>query len=226
MNDSAQKYNPNYRKEMYCLLVDDHPIFRSGMRKICELYHPDSSFYEAGDVETAITFMQQIPFNLVFLDINLGNSNGIQFLRDYPDLVSNTNIIMLSMYDDKPLVQEAFSLGAKAFLSKDADDEEILSCVELVLKGQKYVNSSILNVFTHDFSAGDRGRNPYDLLTKTERTILKLVSNSLSSKDIAEEMNISHRTVENHRTNICSKLGLQGTNALTRYALEHRNTFW
>jgi DNA-binding NarL/FixJ family response regulator len=130
------------------------------------------------------------------------------------------------MYDDERMFNEALNAGAKGYLLKDSAISEIVASIRTVALGQHYISPAISNFLVNRGarSAALQEQTPsLRNLTPMELRILKLIANNESSKGIAEQLFISHRTVENHRHNICQKLSLHGNNALIRFALEHRS---
>ncbi|TNE73071.1 response regulator transcription factor [bacterium] len=212
-------------KNLNYLLVDDHPMFRKGLSEMIKQIDSDAHFFEACSKQEVLEIMAQHEVDIIFLDVNLTDGTGLELLKESPDLVSKAKVILLTMYNDKMIIKEAFELGAHAYLSKETADEELVVCLRLIKQDMRYLNESALESFSHVPNLSLGIESCLDNLTKTERAVLIGVSESLSSKDIAEKLRISHRTVENHRTNICNKLGLKGVNALTRFVLENKNQF-
>ena len=129
----------------------------------------------------------------------------------------------MTMYNDRLLVRESILLGVSAYLPKESAPEEIERCLKTILSGKKYFNAQATESLTEAAPDKRQLRSSLDNLTRMEKAVLQGVSQSLSSKEIAEKLGVSYRTVENHRNNICSKLGLNGVNALTRFVLENKH---
>jgi DNA-binding NarL/FixJ family response regulator len=206
------------------LLVDDHPMFRRGLQQIISMLYPESEVLQASNIQEALEILEAHTPDVVILDVNLPDGNGIRFLMDNPVIVQKNRIVLMTMYNDRSLIREAVMLGVSAYLSKESAPEEIELCLKTILMGKKYLNSQAIDSIMAQQSGSGRLSTNLDNLTKTERAVLQGVSESLSSKEIAEKLGISYRTVENHRYNICSKLGLNGVNALTRFVLENKQT--
>lgn len=205
------------------LLADDHPLFRKGLMQMIVDIQSDSVFFEACGINETLEIIKQEEIDILVLDVNLADGNGIQFLRDYQTELAGIQIILLTMYNDKMLIQEGFNLGIAAYLSKESAVDELEVCLEKVLAGKKYMNQAVLDTLMSKVTDKSISyKASLNNLTKTEKAILAMVSESLSSKEIADQMGINYRTVENHRSNICSKLGLKGVNALTRFVLENK----
>lgn len=204
------------------LLVDDHPLFRSGLAATFDRQEINFQIYQAGSLAEAQKMLSEKKIELMFLDINLEDGNGIQFLKELRSPIKNgLKIVMLSMYQDAALVNEAMELGASGYLSKDATEAEIMTATENILMGKSFFNSSIINSISETNSSVSLLKRLGEL-TPAEMRILWHVSQSKSSKQIAKELRINYRTVENHRTKICGKLGISGSHGLVRFALNKK----
>ena len=207
------------------LLSDDHPIVRKGLRRVIE---EDGSFTvigEAGNGEQALQFIEEHrPFAAV-LDIDMPKMTGLEVAEAVHKRKISTNIIIMTMYDKEPIFNRAMDFGAFGYVLKDSVSTEIVEALTSVARGKYYISpalSSLLVNRSGKASQGTEDKLGLSLLTQTERKILRLIANSKSTKEIAEEFFISPRTVDTHRSNICSKLEISGTNALLRFALEHK----
>ena len=136
------------------------------------------------------------------------------------------DVIFLTMFKDESLFNNAMDIGVKGYVLKENTVTEILDCVKTVLNGQYYLSPAISHYLIRrnnglmNEASDKKGIN---LLTESERTILKLVSEMKTNQEIAQELSISSKTVKNHRNNICNKLGLSGTHALLKYAIENES---
>lgn len=204
------------------VLVDDHPMFRKGLQQIISMLYTDALILQASNIKETLEILSEYKVDIVILDVNLPDGNGIRFLKENPAIAKRNRIILMTMYNDRLLVKEAVMLGVSAYLSKESAPEEIELCLKTILSGKKYLNAQAMDSLSMSDSGGGMVDTSLDNLTKTEKAVLQGVSESLSSKEIAEKLGISYRTVENHRYNICSKLGLNGVNALTRFVLENK----
>lgn len=206
---------------VHVLLVDDHPLFRSGMKSTLEESAYIDHVSEASSLQEARNILSEENIDLIYLDINLPDGNGIDYLKNSTDSSINVRFIMLSMYNDAELVREAVSAGASGYMCKDATHDEILSSAERVLQGKTFYNSTIIDALARPVPT-----NPVisqiETLTPSEQRILKLVSQSYSSKEIGKKLSVNYRTVENHRTKISQKLDLSRSDSLIKFALKHK----
>ena len=198
------------------LIADDHPIFRVGLRHILQ-QEKRYECYEVGDGDQAIDFILQHQPDLVIVDINMPGVGGLEVIERTIDSSTHTLFSVLTVYDDYHLMERAFDLGAAAYLLKEDAETELLNCLQSITHTQRYLSGSMARI-SRDSAAFTR----IDRLTPSEQRILDLVGQFKTSREIASDLNISIRTVQNHRNNITQKLGLQGNNALLHYVARMR----
>lgn len=210
-------------EEIRILIADDHPIFRSGLRGVIEADPLLKIVADAGDGPSAFAQIGELQPDVAVLDVNMPAPDGLAIARELQQLRSPVGVIFLTMYRDEELFEAALDAGVKGFIIKDCAVNEIVDCIKAVAAGQSFF-CSVLG----DYLAGRKKQaksSSLDGLTAAERRILLLVAESKSNKEIAELISISVRTVERHRSNICTKLGLTGSNALLTFALTHKKNF-
>ena len=214
------------RPEIRIVIADDHPVFRRGLRQIIELERDLKIVGEAGDGEEALRMIRELGPEVALLDINMPGLKGFDVAREVRRSGLAARVIFLTMFDDERMFNEALNVGAKGYLLKDSAISDVVNCVRAVAAGQHYISPAISGYLVNRSArraAFDERTPGLSELTPAERRILRLIAEHRTSREIAEELSISHRTVENHRHSICHKLGLHGSNALVRYALEHRH---
>jgi DNA-binding NarL/FixJ family response regulator len=208
------------------LIVDDHPLFRSGLRQVVETDLSLQLVGEAGDGESALQMIQKLKPDVAVLDVNLPGLNGLEIARKLQDKRLLTHIIILTMHKDEETCNRALDIGAKGYVLKENAVGEILKAIAAVAAGSHYLSSSISGYLVRRRSRAETlaSQKPgLDDLTKAERRILKLIAGKKTSREIAVELFISPRTVEAHRANICAKLALSGSHSLLQFALENRS---
>ena len=213
------------RKEITLIIADDHPVFRQGLRQIIELEQGMSVLGEAGDGQVALQMIRELAPDIAVLDVNMPNMKGFEVAREIVRQRLPVLIIFLTMYDDERIFNEALNVGAKGYLLKDSAASDIVGSIKTVAAGQHYISPSISGYLVNRSARSEAFSDAtpgLDDLTPTELRILKLIAEKQTSKEIAERLFISYRTVENHRNNICHKLGIHGSNALVKFAVEHR----
>ena len=204
------------------ILADDHPLMRKGLKDIIEEQDGWSVIGEAGDGEQTLELINKLQPAIVIMDIEMPKLNGLEVAKIVQQKNLTVNVIILTMYNNESLFNRAMDLGVSGYVIKDSAAREIIDSIKTVAEGKYYVSPSLSSFLVKNVRLGSNGIKGISKLTTTERKILKMISENMTTKDIARELFISTRTVETHRTNICQKLDLHGTNALLKYALEHQ----
>ncbi|NOX19261.1 MAG: response regulator transcription factor [Chlorobi bacterium] len=208
------------------LIVDDHPLFRKGLKAELSSHANIIIAGEAGDAETTLKMVKEVKPEIIVLDINLPGKNGIEIAKEIKDFDKEIKIIFLTMYNEEDLFNAAFDAGASAYILKENAIEEALTAVTEVYNGGKYICSSMGNYLLgrQKKNAELALKNPgIKELSEKEREILKLIAQGKTSKEIGERLFISYKTVENHRTRICGKLGIKGSFPLLKFAIENKS---
>jgi DNA-binding NarL/FixJ family response regulator len=207
------------------LIADDHPIFRRGL---CDILADDPTLRlvgEAGDGEEAWRLIQKLRPAVVVLDIHMPRRSGIEVGRLVLQQRLPVELIMLTMDAEEGLLQEALNLGAKGYLLKENVIAELLQAIHRVAGGDCYICPTLSAALVRR-SAARAALQEQKLglasLTPTERQILKLIAEDRTSKEIADLLACSVRTVETHRQNISHKLELSGSHSLLRFAFDHK----
>lgn len=214
------------------LIVDDHPMFRQGLRDLVETDPDLAVLGEASDGETALSMAAEMEPNVILMDINLPTINGLQVTRKLKNQSPEINVVMITGYDDAEQVFHAFRAGASAYCPKDISPQALLQTIYDVHDGYYVVGDRTM---THDELiewiekkvGGMPGSLPQDdedvfePLTPRQMEVLELVTGGLSNKEIALRLGISHQTVKNHMTAILRKLRCQDRTQAAVYALSH-----
>ena len=209
------------------LMVDDHPLFRSGLRQVIVSDPRFELVAEAGDGETALRLIQEKRPDVAILDVNLPGLSGLEVARRSQGKRPPVRLIMLTMHKEEAIFNRALDFGVRGFVLKENAVEEIVKAIVAVAAGEHYLSSTISGYLVRRRSRAEAlaAEKPgLDNLTKAERRILKLVAQKKTSRQIGAELFISPRTVEAHRANICSKLELRGSHSLLQFALENRSS--
>ena len=209
------------------LIVDDHPLFRSGLRQVIESDARFDLVGEAGDGEVALKFILEKKPDVAVLDVNLPRLTGLEIARKLQGKKISTRLIILTMHKEEDMINRALDSGVNGFVLKENAAADILDAIETVAGGGHYLSPSVSGFLVKRRNRAESlaAQKPgLDDLTKAERRILKLVAEKKTSKEIAAELFISPRTVEAHRANISTKLELQGAHSLLQFALENRSS--
>lgn len=212
--------------EIRLIIADDHPIVRRGLRQVIESEASLKVVAEADDGAAALALIEELKPQAVVLDVNMPRLGGFDLMREIRKRRLPVEVIFLTMYSDEELFNEALDLGAKGYVLKESAVTDIVNCIKTVVAGQPYISPALSKYLLHRAGRADslaKQKPSLQDLTPAEQRILKLIAANKSSKEIAEELYISVRTVENHRTNICQKLEIHGNNALLKFALEHKS---
>ena len=212
--------------EITIILADDHPIVRKGLREVIEEDKRLRVVAEANNGREAVEAIEKFSPQVTILDIDMPVMNGFETAREIKRRKLKTEIIFLTMHRDEDLFNEAIDLGAKGFVLKDSALIDIIECVKAVAASEHYASHALTKFLINRSrrALGLTERQPtINDLTPTERRILKLIAEDMTSKEIGEEIFISPRTVEKHRQNICQKLNLQGSHSLFKFAVQHKS---
>jgi len=205
------------------MIVDDHPLFREGLKTIIGRDKRYEIVAEAGTGQKAIDKAQKIKPDLMMVDLSLPDMSGIQLTRQILGALPQIKIIIVTMHSKVDYMAEAFQAGATGFVIKESAAEGLLKGIETVLKGDYFLDSAVSPqvVETLKKLPGKETKindAHYGTLTAREQEVLRLLAEGLPSKEIAIKLFISPKTVENHRANIMNKLDLHSTIELVRYA--------
>lgn len=203
------------------MLVDDHPLFRRGLREVITHKTPYTVTAEAEDAATAITLAKIHKPTVIVTDLALPDHNGLHVIKELTRLKSKTQFVVMTLYNDIALVEEALNLGVSAYLMKSDGVDIFEDCLLNLSKQEIYVSPSVSAPPPRLPIASADDIQWQEILSNREQTVLKGIACNQTSREIAETMKLSIRTVQNHRARIIRKLGLEGSNALYRFALEH-----
>lgn len=180
---------------------------------------------EAADGNTALALVKKLLPQIAVIDIDMPGLDGFGVMREIQKLKLRTDVIFLTLHAEEDMYRAAMEMGGKGYLLKDSAMQEIAVGVRAVASGQLYLSSAVTaQLLQKPAKATVPPRNPLTQeLTPTECRILHLIADGKSSKEIGAELSIHYRTVENHRTNMCRRLNIDGANALLRFALQNRD---
>jgi two-component system response regulator NreC len=206
------------------VLVDDHPIVRAGIQRLLAA-HPE--FTIVGETDqglVALELVEHVHPDLAIVDLLLPDLNGSDVIRRLRRAAPQTRIVALSMYSDELHVLEALHAGALAYIVKGASPEAMLTALHAALAGRRYLtpplSEGLIERATSDSPSSPHTADRFELLTDREREVLQWLARGLTYAEIAEQLSISPRTAETHRTNLMRKLNLKTQADITLYAIQ------
>ncbi len=204
-------------------IVDDHPLFRVGLRSILARDETYEVVGEAGTAAEALALLEKSAPDFMIVDISLPDKNGIELTREILRLLPGCKIVIVSMHTKIYYVTEALRMGAVGYLVKESTSETLLSGLKAVSEGRIFLDPSLSDEIGPDVTKSTPGELrvidvAYKRLTRREQEVMRLVAEGYTTREISERLFISVKTVDNHRANIMNKLGIHRTVELIRYA--------
>jgi two-component system, NarL family, response regulator NreC len=199
------------------LLVDDHAVVRSGFRLIIRQHADLEVVGEAGTGTEGVKQTLELRPDIVILDVGLPDISGVEATRRIMESCPDCRVLILSMHRDSVYVRETLRAGAKGYLLKDSIDEDLLTAIRAVARGEGFLSPAVSRTVLDDYQ--QHMTDPLDLLTAREREILQLLAEGLTAKEIATRLNLSVYTVDAHRGRILKKLNVHTGGDLIRFAM-------
>lgn len=205
---------------VHILIIDDHEIIRHGLRELLtDRLETHVRVSEAGESSEAVNLLIAKKWDLVLLDINMPGRSGLEVLAEAKRLQPKTPVLVLTSYPEEQFALRVFKLGAAGYMTKQAESDLILTAVQRVLAGGKYVSPSLAEQLAS--SLGDpNDQAPHETLSNRELEVLRLVALGKTLKEVAGELGLSEKTVATYRSRIAEKAGLKTTVEIARYALK------
>lgn len=207
------------------LIADDHELVRRGLRSTLEERPGWEVVGEAGDGEEAVRQSLKLKPDLLVLDVNMPKQNGLEVARVLKERAPKIRVLVLTVHDSAQVVREIMQAGAKGYLLKSEAGKDLPTAVETVMQDQPFLTPSVTNIVLDTFLRSAEKppavEPPPVPLSARETEITKLLAQGHSNKDVAQQLGISVKTVDTHRTNLMRKLGLHSITELVRYAIRH-----
>jgi DNA-binding NarL/FixJ family response regulator len=216
----------NVKKELSILIADDHPIFRKGLRQVIENDAHLKVVAEADDGTQALEQIRQLQPDIAILDIHMPNMSGFELARAVEEQGIEMAIIFLTMHKAEDMFNAAMDMGVKGYVLKDSAVTDIVGSIKAVMDGQPFISPQLSSFLLNRSARATTLRQHIprlNELTPTEWRVLRMLADYKTSKQIADELCIHPRTVDNHRANICTKLELRGSHALLKFVIEHKS---
>jgi len=202
-------------------IADDHEIVRHGLIMLIEKEKGMKVELEASSCSELISNLEKGNIDLLILDLNLGDKNGIESIEKVSNLFPDLSILVLSTYPEEPYAIQTFKAGASGYLNKTVISSELIKAIHKITAGKKYISESLAENLAYGFSLEKRNTDPIELLSKREYEVLSLIASGQTYKDIANKLELSPKTVSTYRTRILEKLNLTSTAQLLRFAYEN-----
>ena len=209
------------------IIADDHPIFREGIEGIINKDKNYKIIASCGNGIEALEKIEELKPDIAILDIDMPKMNGLDIAKKLGESKNACKIIILTIYKDEEYFREAMDKGIKGYLVKDCIANELTECIEYIKNGKHYISPVISDYL---ISRRDREkqlekeRPEIKQLTAAEKNVLRLLAENKTSKQIADELFISEKTVQNHRNNIAQKLNIKGPHKLLEFAMKNQSS--
>lgn len=203
------------------LIVDDHPIVREGISKLIEREHDMSVCGEAEDVIEALQHIEEMHPEVVVVDLSLKDSDGLDLVHDVRNRWPSVQVLVLSMHDERYYANRALRAGAKGYLMKDEAPKKVVKAIRTILGGGVYVSEAFTLEQLQRLTGGNSNQgSSIDRLTDREIQVFRLYGEGLSNKEVAQQLSLSHKTVESHIERIKHKLDVKSGRELLKTAIE------
>ena len=207
------------------MLVDDHSVVRAGIRQILQNADLSVDITEAPDARTAFQLASQKEWSLILLDIRLPDRSGVELLKQLKTEVPKTPVLILSTYPESQYAIRLIHAGAAGYLSKDADDDEILMAVKMAVKGKRYISPVVAELLANHVSKkggqNDGVESMHENLSDREYQVFLELAVGSGPNAIANKLNVSAKTITTHRARILQKMGFTNNAEIVLYAKEH-----
>ncbi|HZP63307.1 MAG TPA: response regulator transcription factor [Terriglobales bacterium] len=208
-----------------CVIVDDHTLFREGLRRVLQSESDLQVVGEASDATEALDQVRELRPDVVLMDIGMPGMSSFEAARQIDKDCPGTKLIFLTMHEDEEYLLQCLDVGAFGYMLKDAPAPKLISAVRDVYQGRKYLSPQVLGKLVDDFRSraqGKRGQPRGATLTPREREVVKMIAEGNSVKEIAAMLGLSIKTVEAHKFNLMRKLDIHNKAQLVTYAIQKK----
>jgi DNA-binding NarL/FixJ family response regulator len=215
------------RPETYqIIIVDDHPIVRQGLAQLIDQEADLHICGQAEDAHQAMRAIRELSPDLVIVDVTLRTTSGIDLIKDIKIQFPEVPVLTLSMHDEALYAERALRAGAKGYIMKQEATEEVVTAIRRVLAGTVYVSQGMAAKMVSTIAAGasEKGSSPVDRLSDRELEVFRLIGEGFGTREMAEKLHLSVKTIETYRAHIKDKLSLQDANELLRAAIRWANS--
>lgn len=199
------------------LIVDDHAVVRNGVKLIFADEPESATFGEAGTAQEALHLVREQEWDVVLMDIALGDRSGLEVLKDLKSIKPKLPVLMLSMHSEAQYARRAFKGGASGYITKDSTPEELARAIDKVATGGKYVSATLAELLVTELD--DTDKMPHERLSDREFEIMCLLASGKTVSEVATQLFLSIKTISTYRTRVLEKMGMRTNAELTHYAI-------
>jgi two-component system, NarL family, invasion response regulator UvrY len=203
------------------LIVDDHEVLRDGVKGIFDKQPGTIIFGEAGTVQEALGLVREQDWDVVVLDISLGDRSGLEVLKELKRIRPGLPVLILSMHSEKQFARRAFKTGAAGYITKDSPRAELVKAINKVIGGGRYVSPALAEKLIVDLGK-DTDRPPHETLSDREFEVMRLIASGKTAGEIADLLSLSDSTISTYRARILEKMGMKTNAELTHYAIQNK----
>jgi two-component system invasion response regulator UvrY len=208
-------------KRYKVIIADDHQVVRTGVKLVISNKENIEVVGEASSYTELLDLLHENRPDILVLDLNLGDNNGIKTIREISERYKEISILVLSMFPEDPYALQSIQSGAKAYVSKNSIADELLSAIDSIVQQKVYLNPEYLDTLPYGTEFSKTAKSSIESLSRREYEVCALMVAGIKPKEIAEKLDISPKTVSTYRTRILSKLSLDNTNQLIQFAIQN-----
>lgn len=206
---------------MRILIVDDHEVLRDGVKRVFDEQPVTATFGEASTVPEALRLVAEQDWDVVVLDLSLGDRSGLEVLKELKQIRPRLPVLILTMHSEEQYARRAFKAGAAGYITKDSPRAELVKAINKVAEGGRYVSYSLAERLVIDLERGS-DRPPHETLSDREFEVMCLIASGKTVGEIAVLISLSDKTISTYRTRVLEKMRMKTNAELTRYAIENK----
>jgi DNA-binding NarL/FixJ family response regulator len=203
------------------LIVDDHEVLRDGVKRVFDNQPGTATFGEASTVKEALRLVREQDWDVVVLDISLGDRSGLDVLKELKQLRPRLPVLILSMHAEEQYARRAFKAGAAGYITKDSPRAELVKAVNRVMSGGSYITSALAEKLVFDLGQGS-DRPPHEALSDREFEVMRLIASGKTVTEIAGLLSLSDKTISTYRARLLEKMGMKTNAELTYFAIRNK----
>jgi two-component system, NarL family, invasion response regulator UvrY len=203
------------------LLIDDHAVVRDGIKRMVDDPVGSFTFGEADTPQSALRLASEQDWDVVILDISLGDRSGLEVLKELRRINPRLPVLILSIHSEEHYARRAFMAGASGYITKDSSRAELIAAIQKVAQGNRYISPAMAEKLVFDLARGTHGPL-YETLSDREFQVLRLIGSGKTITEIAESLSLSRKTISTYRARLLEKMGMKTNAELTHYAVRNK----